>query len=75
VKRGNSDDSVWLTVGRYLALMSTVPAAIFAGYAIGAGLDHLFSTKFLKVVFVVLGTAAGFIPIVRDLSRDVSGND
>ncbi len=65
----DSDDNVWLVVGRYLALLSMVPAAIFVGYAIGAGLDYLFSTRFLKIVFVVVGTAAGFVPIFRELSR------
>jgi F0F1-type ATP synthase assembly protein I len=66
----NSDDNVWLTVGRYLALMSMVPAAIFVGYGIGLGLDHLFSTHFLRFVFVVVGTAAGFVPIIWEVSRN-----
>jgi F0F1-type ATP synthase assembly protein I len=66
----NSDDNAWLVAGRYLALLSTVPAAIFVGYLIGAELDHLFSTRFLKIVFVVVGTVAGFVPIIWELSRD-----
>jgi len=68
--QGNSDQNVWLTVGRYLALMSVVPAAIFVGYGIGLGLDHLFSTHFLRFVFVVVGTAAGFVPIIWEVSRN-----
>ena len=48
--------------------VTTVPAAIFVGYFIGAGLDHVFSTGFLKIVFVVVGTAAGFVPIIWELS-------
>jgi F0F1-type ATP synthase assembly protein I len=66
----NSDDNVWIVVARYLALMSVVPAAIFLGYGIGLGLDNLFSTHFLRFVFVVLGTAAGFVPIIREVSRN-----
>jgi F0F1-type ATP synthase assembly protein I len=68
VKKEN-DDNVWLMVGRYLALLSTVPAAIFVGYLAGAELDRLFSTGFLKIVFVLIGTVAGFVPIIWELSR------
>jgi F0F1-type ATP synthase assembly protein I len=69
VKKEDRDDNVWLTVGRYLALMTTVPASIFVGYEIGAWLDTRFATHFLDIVFVVLGTAAGFVPIFRDLTK------
>ena len=31
----NGDDNAWFVAGRYLALLSTVPAAIFVGYFIG----------------------------------------
>lgn len=67
MKKG--DGNTWLTLGRYLALMSTVPAAILVGYLIGAWLDERFATHFLVIVFVVLGTAAGFVPIFRDLNK------
>jgi F0F1-type ATP synthase assembly protein I len=74
VKRGKggngTDDNVWVTVGRYFGLLTAVPAAIFIGYLIGAWLDSQFSTHFLKVVFVILGTAAGFIPIFQELSKN-----
>lgn len=68
--KGSRDDNVWLTVGRYLALMTMVPASIFVGYEIGDWLDGAFSTRYLKIVFVILGTAAGFMPILWDLSRN-----
>ncbi len=63
------DDNPWLTVGRYLALMTTVPASIFVGYEIGAWLDERFATHFLAIVLVILGTVAGFTPIFRDLTK------
>lgn len=68
MKKSN-DDNVWLTLGRYFALMTTVPASIFAGYELGAWLDARFATHFLNIVFIVLGTVAGFVPIFRDLTR------
>ena len=64
------DDNVWLTLGRYFALLSTVPAAIFVGYEIGDWLDGRLSTHYLKIVFVILGTVAGFLPIFQDLTRN-----
>lgn len=63
------DDNVWLTVGRYLALMTLVPASIFVGYEIGDWLDGQFSTHYLKIVFVILGTVSGFMPMIRDINR------
>ncbi len=70
MKEKKSDDNIWLTVGRYLALMSTVPASIFVGYLIGAWLDERFATHYLVFIFVVLGTVAGFVPIFWDLTRN-----
>jgi F0F1-type ATP synthase assembly protein I len=68
-----ADDNPWLIVGRYLALMTTVPASIFVGYELGAWLDERFGTHFLSIVFVILGTVAGFTPIFRDLTKDSLG--
>jgi F0F1-type ATP synthase assembly protein I len=65
----NSEDNPWFMVGRYLALLSTLPAAIFVGYEIGAWLDGKFATHYLSIVFVLVGTAAGFVPIFHDLNK------
>jgi len=47
-----------------------LPGYAFAGYLIGYGLDHLFSTQFLRLVFLVLGVAGGLVNVVRELNRD-----
>lgn len=65
----SDDESPWLTVGRYFALLSSVPAAIFVGYEIGAWLDKQFATHFLSIVFMILGTGGGFFPIFHELTR------
>ena len=65
-----SDENVWRMVARYLALLSALPAAIFVGYGIGWWLDGQFSTGYLRFVFVVIGTVAGFAPIVWEVSRN-----
>jgi ATP synthase protein I len=57
-------------VGEYTALAFMLPAATFVGYAIGYGLDKAFGTHFLYIPFLLLGIAAGFIQLVRQLMRD-----
>ena len=64
------DGNVWIQVARYLSLATLLPAATFAGYAIGYGLDHLFGTRFLRIVFLVFGIAGGFLNLIRALNRD-----
>jgi F0F1-type ATP synthase assembly protein I len=56
-------------VGKYLNLALLVPIATFVGYAIGFGLDALFHTGFLRYVFLALGTAAGFVELIRELNQ------
>jgi F0F1-type ATP synthase assembly protein I len=63
-------DDPWVVFARYSGLAALLPASTMVGYAIGYGLDHLFSTQFLKIVFLVLGTVAGFIQLVRGLTKE-----
>jgi len=42
----------------------------FVGYAIGYLLDRAFGTGFLKIIFLILGTVAGFLELIRQLGRD-----
>jgi F0F1-type ATP synthase assembly protein I len=63
-------DDVWIQVGRYLSLATLLPAASFIGYLMGYGLDHLFGTSFLRIVFLILGAIGGFLNLLRQLSRD-----
>ena len=63
-------DDVWIQVGRYLSLATLLPAASFVGFLMGYGLDHLFGTRFLRIVFLILGTVGGFVNLIRELNRD-----
>ncbi len=63
-------DDVWVQVGRYLSLATLLPAASVVGYLIGYGLDHLFGTHFLRIVFLVLGSIGGFVNLIQQLNRD-----
>jgi ATP synthase protein I len=63
-------DDVWMQVGRYLSLATLLPAASFVGYLMGYGLDRLFGTHFLRIVFLILGAIGGFVNLLRQLNRD-----
>ena len=56
---------------RHAPAIGLMPASVFAGYAIGYGLDYLFSTTFLRFVFLILGVVAGIVQLIRLLGRDM----
>jgi len=62
--------SFMVTVGEYTSLAFLLPTATFVGYAIGYYLDKAFHTSFLYIVFLILGIAAGFVQLIRQLQRD-----
>ncbi len=62
-------------VGEYTSLAFLLPAASLVGYAIGYLLDRAFHTHFLYIPFLILGIAAGFVQLVRQLMRDTHNND
>jgi F0F1-type ATP synthase assembly protein I len=64
------DNDVWASVARYTAVATLLPAFAFTGFAIGYGLDYLFSTHFMRLVFLLLGVAGGLVQVVRELTRD-----
>jgi ATP synthase protein I len=62
--------SPWGQVARYTTLAVMLPVATFTGYAIGYALDEWFGTRYLRIVFLFLGIASGFVQLIRDLTRD-----
>ncbi len=66
------EKSLMAMVGDYTALAMVLPISTFVGYAMGYGLDKLFHTHFLNVVFLILGTVSGFVQVIRQLLRDTS---
>jgi F0F1-type ATP synthase assembly protein I len=63
----NRNDNAWAQASRYLSLGLILPVSTFAGYFIGYLLDRLFHTGFLAVIFLVLGSVAGFVALLREL--------
>jgi F0F1-type ATP synthase assembly protein I len=54
----------------YSALALLLPVSTFVGYLIGYWLDRVFQTHFLYIVFLILGSVAGFAQLIRQVMRD-----
>jgi F0F1-type ATP synthase assembly protein I len=63
-------DDPLMVFARYSGIAMLLPASTFVGYAIGYGLDRLFATHFLRIVFLAIGTVAGFIQLVRGITKE-----
>jgi F0F1-type ATP synthase assembly protein I len=57
-------------IGKYVNLALLLPLATFIGFAMGYGLDKLFHATWIRYVFLLLGTAGGFIELLRELNKD-----
>jgi F0F1-type ATP synthase assembly protein I len=64
--------SAWKQVGDYASLGVMLPAATVTGYFIGLALDRWLGTSFLYIVFLLIGIAAGFIEMIRVVTRNPS---
>ena len=63
-------DDFFRLMARYVPLIGLMPACLLAGYAIGYGLDYLFSTTMLRYVFSGVGVISGIVQLIRILGRD-----
>lgn len=62
-------------VGEYTSLAFLLPAASLVGYAIGYLMDRAFHTHFLYIPFLILGIAAGFVQLIRQVMRDTRDDE
>jgi F0F1-type ATP synthase assembly protein I len=56
-------------IGKYINLALLLPIATFVGYAMGYGLDVLFHSTWIRYVFLLIGSIAGFIELIRELNK------
>jgi len=64
------DRNVWSQVGRYTTLAVLMPACVLVGYIMGYLLDRAFGTDYFYIIFLLLGIAAGFIEMIREVQKD-----
>jgi len=69
---GSGRDEFFRLMARYAPAIGLMPASVLAGYAIGYGLDYVFSTTTLRYVFLILGVVSGIVQLIRILGRDAS---
>lgn len=55
---------------QYSSLALVLPASTFVGYGIGHWLDRRFGTTWLRVLFLILGSVAGFVTLIRQILQD-----
>ena len=63
-------NDAYAMLGRYLGLATLLPSTTFVGYAIGYLLDKALGTTYLKIVLLIVGIVAGFVQLIRELSKD-----
>jgi len=64
--------SLWVQIARYSQLAMVLPAATLVGWLIGVGLDRWLHTKWLYLVGLIVGIAAGFIELIRTVMSSES---
>lgn len=70
---GDQKKSPWALAAQYTSLAVTLPVSAAVGYILGRLLDRWLGTGFFRVVFLILGIAAGFVQLLRQVQKD-SGN-
>ena len=60
----------WQQIGDYASLGVMLPASTVTGYLICLLLDRAFRTNFLYIVFLILGSVAGFVEMIRIVTRN-----
>lgn len=68
---GNGNREFWRLMTRYAPAIGLLPASVLAGYAIGYGLDYIFSTTILRYVFLMLGVVSGIVQLIRILGGNM----
>ncbi len=66
----SSKRSFVVQAARYSQLALTLPAATVVGWLVGVALDRWLGTSFLYLVGLLLGIAAGFIELIRTVTRE-----
>ncbi|HUI84232.1 MAG TPA: AtpZ/AtpI family protein [Candidatus Binatia bacterium] len=65
-------ESAAVTWARYSQIAFILPAAVVAGLLAGKLLDHWLHTHWLFLVGIIIGATAGFIDIIRMITRQKS---
>ncbi len=67
---GQNKKSMAARAAEYSSLALLLPVSTFVGYLIGSWLDQRFGTEWLRILFLILGSVAGFVQLIRQIMRD-----
>jgi F0F1-type ATP synthase assembly protein I len=70
---GNSERSWMVELGRYSQIGFALPAATVIGWFMGRMLDRWLHTSWLQLAGLLVGIVAGFIELIRVVSKPESG--
>ncbi len=62
----DSPAAIW---ARYSQIALVIPTAVVVGLFAGKILDHYLHTRWLFLVGIIIGAAAGFIDVIRTVIR------
>jgi len=68
-ENSSNQRTFWAQLARYSQIAFIFPAATVAGWLLGLALDHWLQTDWLYLVGLILGIAAGFVELVRLVSK------
>lgn len=66
----NSLQSSAVVWARYSQIAFILPAAVVIGLLVGKLLDHLLHTHWLFLAGIILGAVAGFVDLIRTVTRE-----
>ena len=67
--RKDDNRSTYQQLGTLLSVGMVFPISIVIGYGMGYYLDKWLGTSFLKLVFLLIGIAAGFLGFYRAIQQ------
>jgi F0F1-type ATP synthase assembly protein I len=70
--RDSQKRSFLVLAARYSGLALALPASTFVGWAIGTVLDKWLHTTWLYLVGLIVGIIAGFVELIRAVTRPES---
>ncbi len=68
-ERKDSSAVIW---ARYSQIAFILPAAVVVGLLLGKLLDYWFHTHWLFLAGIIVGAVAGFVDIIRTVTRNQS---
>ena len=69
-RKPDQKKNFFLQLARYSQLAFVFPAALVVGWLVGAALDRWLHTSWLYLAGLILGIVAGFVELIRTVSRD-----